>query len=135
MLGRLDSVLDLPAAEGRYHRTCYPEFFREAHSHIPGRPKTSGKSSAFEKLCTHIDSSGECQYSLPELELLLHDFGSDNDSYSAKHLRRKLEERYEDKVTVTTVPGKASVFTFQEYSDNILYDRWYTDKCSNAEDE
>ena len=38
VLGRLDSVHDLPAAEGRYHRTCYPEFFHEAHSHTPGRP-------------------------------------------------------------------------------------------------
>ena len=74
MTRALDSVHDLPAAEGRYHRTCYAEFFREAHSHTPGRPQTHEKSTAFERLCDHIDSSSECQYSISELESMLCDF-------------------------------------------------------------
>ena len=135
VLGRLDSVHDLPAAEGRYHRTCYPEFFRKAHSHTPGCPQTHEKSTAFERLCDHIESSSECQYSISELESMLCDFVSGGDSYSTKHLKRKLQDHYGNKVTITNVPGKPCIFTFHEYSHKILHDRWYTDRCSSEKDE
>ena len=127
VLGRLDSVHNLPAAEGRYHRTCYPEFFREAHSHTPGWPQTHEKSTAFERLCDHIDSSSEYQYSISELESMLCDFVSGGDSYRTKHLKRKLQDHYGNKVTITNVPGKPCIFTFHKHSHKILHNRWYTD--------
>ena len=103
--------------------------------HTPGCPQTHEKSAAFERLCDHIDSSSECQYYISELEFILCDFVSGGDSYSTKHLKRKLQDHYGNKVTITNVPGKPCIFTFHEYSHQILHDRWYTDSCSSEKDE
>ena len=37
-----------------WDRTCFQEFFCEAHLHTPGRPQTHDKSTAFERLYDHI---------------------------------------------------------------------------------
>ena len=140
VLGRLDNVHDLPAAEGRYHRSCYKDFFHvDVDSNVMGRPVKCTQSSAFDKLCAYIDSSSECQYSTTELESILHEYVSDSgslcDSYSTKHLKRKLQDHYGDKVTISSIPGKPCIFTFHEYSHQILHDRWYTERCGNGNDE
>ena len=115
----------------------YPSFYPRIAlvAPSPGRPQTHEKSTAFERLCDHIYSSSECQYSISELESMLCDFVSDGDSYSTKYLKRKLQDHYGNKVTITNVPGKPCIFTFHEYSHKILHDRWYTDRCSSENDE
>ena len=60
---------------------------------------------------------------------------SGGESYSTKHLKRKLQDHYGNTVTIPKVPGRSYIFSFHEYSDKILHDRWYTDRCSSEKDE
>lgn len=62
------SAHDLIAVGAQYHLNCYATF-KTRRSEQVGRPAKS--KVAFEKLCSFIDNSDECQYSTNELQAKL----------------------------------------------------------------
>lgn len=141
VLVRLASVIDLVAAEGRYHRQCYQYFLRPG-SALPGSAPLQGrqvdeeKSSAFQLLCKFLEDNDECQFTIDELLSTLNTLNpTEVNVYSKKHLKRKLEKHYGEFITITETKGKCSTVCFSGCSSRILTDKWYGDRKIKHEDE
>ena len=114
VLSRIDSVIDLVAAESKYHRKCYNDFCKNtcdsgtscSHKTV-GRPCQVGSLLAFDKLCDIINDSNECQYSLQELHRMMVEAADTTETvYTLKRLKQKLLVRYGDSITVSKCKGK-----------------------------
>lgn len=70
----MDGIIDLVAAEAKYHSKCYQRFSTkgtlEGDGVSSGRPKDAKKQEAFQKLWEYLETSEECQFSVG----VLHDF-------------------------------------------------------------
>ena len=84
---RIQCIGDLIAAEAVYHHECQVRFHAcksaPIHGYSKGRPKgcvDSEKGGAFSKLCEHIDTCDEYQFSLRQLEDLLASFQSSKEA-------------------------------------------------------
>lgn len=138
---RLSGVIDLVAAEGRYHRYCYQNFLRpdlnipQSVKKCAGRPTRNDVNETFMKLCEYIEDNEECQFSLSDLVGVMKRLDSTTAPYSEKHLKRKLKEFYGDSVVFTSIPGRSSVVCFSGYRDKILTEQWYEEKKTNQTDE
>ena len=68
VLSRLQTCIDLVAAEAIYHKNCMIYFKRVKEGENSGRPISSSKAEAFGKLCEWLEN--ECDrtmYSVQEL--------------------------------------------------------------------
>lgn len=120
VLLRLSNVNDLVAAECRYHGWCQRNFTRRVKPTIrkPGRPVSDSKySSAFAKLCEHIDTNDmQCQYKLSQLEGILSKFSADSiQNIGRAKLREDIKRKYKDNVKITT---HRNVVTFNFYASD-----------------
>ena len=92
---RLGAVIDLVAAERRYHTQCFTYFSRLGSS-LPGisvshgRPLEAGKAAALQSLCNYIETNDECQYRISELISLMHEMDLSGDTYSEKYLKKNI---------------------------------------------
>ena len=137
VLMRVSNVIDLVAAEGRYHRTCYKYFLRPdcgkpgtaAHQ---GRRVDEEKSVAFMKLCKYLEENDECQYAIDEIMCVMSSYESTSTNYSKQYLTRKLKDHYADQITVANNIGKNGVVCFTEHMKDILTDEWYAARKNNA---
>lgn len=83
MYTRIAKTNDLVAAEARYHKNCYTNFFREYSDKSVGRPVDEEKEKAFKGLCHFIETCEDCcQFSLEELETKLQDIGGNAETWS-----------------------------------------------------
>ena len=88
------SIIDLIAAEGRYHASCCCSF----ESPIPKyasrlKPPSSDKLTAFNTMCDKLED--ECElYTAKDFQKAMQKLG--DDVYSVKMTKIKLEERYRD---------------------------------------
>jgi len=64
---RIESAIDLVAAEAKYHCRCAQEFFQCRGENTVGKPADAAREHAFSELCNFLDETDECQYSLSEL--------------------------------------------------------------------
>ena len=65
---RINSSIDLVAAEAKYHRTCAQNFLtKNEKTQSVGKPIDGVKEHAFHELCKFLDETDECQYSVSEL--------------------------------------------------------------------
>jgi len=71
---RVRSVVDLPAAEVRYHRTCFTQFMKQPTTRLTGRPLCQ----TLHRLCEYIQEGEECQFSLQELLTKMKEFLPEN---------------------------------------------------------
>ena len=140
VLLRLASVVDLVAAEGRYHRMCYKYFLRPKCAK-PGtsveqeRKPDDEKSQAFMKLCEYLQQNDECQYSLDELLSIMTNFDGSSTTYSKKHLKRKLQDHFGNQITISDISGKTCIVCFTQYMKDVLSDEWYSQRESDPADE
>ena len=133
---RLDAVIDLVAAEGRYHRICFAKFMKAKTERGIGRPENPIAGEAFQKLCEYIDVNEECQYSLSELLNVMNNYISDpGHCYTEKHLKRKLIAHYKSDIVITELSGKVNVLSRRETSHKLLTDAWYSDRQSDISEE
>src|SRR5207245_10170708 len=123
VMSKIDSVIDLVAAEARYHHSCYKPFCRST-SCAPGsnrevekvgRRNDEEKSTAFYDLCDYLRQNDECQYSMSELMEKLQELNPSAKSYCEQHLRNKLQSVFGNLMTVTYVPGKKTIVSFQTF--------------------
>ena len=125
---RIQCIGDLIAAEAVYHHECQVRFHAcksaPEHGYSKGRPKgcvDSEKGGAFSKLCEHIDTCDEYQFSLRQLEDLLASFQSSKEAgYSSKHFKNKLCEQYGKDMIITSQLGKETIYTFLDAGNSIL---------------
>ena len=74
---RLGNVIDLVAAEAKYHNSCYTKFYKVPSSRKRGRPEDDELAAAFGHLFAFLEDNDECQYSVDELLLKLAEYGSE----------------------------------------------------------
>ena len=142
VLSRIDSVIDLVAAESKYHRKCYNDFCKTncdsgascSHKTV-GRPCQAGASEAFNRLCDIIDDNNECQYSLQELHRMMMEAADTTETvYTVRTLKQKLLDRYGESITVSKCKGN-DIVSFTEAVSRSLGDSWYKNRDSNIQDE
>lgn len=59
----------------------------------------------------------------------------DEESYSEKHLKRKLQSVYGESIVITQQVGRNNVFCFTEKAHEILNEAWYIEKKSDDTEE
>ena len=124
----IQCIGDLIAAKAVYHHECQVRFHAcksaQGHGYNKGRPKgcvDSEKVGAYSKLCEHVDTCDEYQFSLRQLEDLLASLQSSKEAgYSSKHLKNKLCEHYGKDMIITSQLGKETIYTFLDAGNSIL---------------
>ena len=141
---RLQTCIDLPAAEAIYHKACHNAFRKMQPSPTAdtsdarcggGRPIDSARHSIFEKLCDWLEVADEELYTLAELQDRMKEIGASDDVYSIKQLKRKLIEHYEDHIFFSEVSGKKNVICFRNMAQRIISNKWYNERENNFTDE
>ena len=103
VISRVESVIDLVAAEARYHGTCYAHFFKLPSKHKPGRPQDNDLAEAYENLFSYLSENDECQYSIDELLHKLAEYlPQSTELCSEKTLKKKREEHFGDDVIIAS---------------------------------
>lgn len=89
---RLEGVVDLELAEGRYHLDCYARFSKQT-SQSPsialgrGRPVDEELKEPFLQVCDYIETSDDCQYRISDLLQLLKGSSGCDQVYEAKYFK------------------------------------------------
>lgn len=126
VLLRIATVGDLVAAEAKYCHDCHVRSFTSRNvTSEKGQSGNPTKHEAFLKLCSYMENSDECQFSISELIGKIEHFLDGQDGYSAKHLLRKLDAHYCGQINISTIPGQNSVVCFSGTANKILHDSWY----------
>ena len=126
---RIQNAFDLVAAEAKYHRNCAQIFLRNRDEKVKntGRPTDKVLEEAFKKLCSFLDESDECQYSVLELVECMGTFLNGHDGCSIKTLKTKLKLHFGDDITITSINGKSSIVNLRDATHKILREKWNTD--------
>jgi len=132
---RLLDVIDLVAAEARYHGQCYKNFYKPKSSEQKvGRPLSAKSTDQFDLLADYLENDNECQYSLKELrEIVFKLSGSDID-YSDYYLKSKLVDFFKDRLVVHNLSGKKSILCMSHTSHKVL-DSWHKNRETSTEEE
>lgn len=119
-----------------YHISCYDAFRLtvlrpSSEQRKRGRPEADFTIVAMEEIYRHIEENGdECQFSLTELKNCVTDKCPDD-----RVIIKKLEEKYGDKLIISKVDGKSTLFCFRDTSSKILHKTWQTAKGSDDKEE
>ena len=141
--GRLENCIDLLAAEVVYHKSCHAHFCSSKDLTSPsekrktiGCPQKHSMLSAFNNLCDWLEEEVKL-YTFDELhEQMTEITGNENeDVYSAKRLKQKLQDRYRDHLFSAEVNEKENAVCFRDMASLIINDKWYEAKRDNVEDE
>ena len=143
ILGRIEVVNDLPAAEERYHQSCnsnfrtlknIPEKYRnnsEVNKKVRGRPSNNASSEAFLDTMKYLESHENEQLSVVELLNIMSE-KCGNDSYSSVYMKKRILEYFGDNIIIAEINGKHDVVTFKSEAHAILhqfYKRNKSDEC------
>ena len=137
--GRLQDCIDFIAAEALYHKKCYTKFFNSSCSIPPsssGRPVHSVLAENFEKMCYWLENECEMEViTLDELHDKMKSLSDDQESYSKKWLKVKLEQRFGEHLIFSEIDGKKNVLCFRDMMNYIISRKWHSEKKENVEDE
>jgi len=133
---RLDTIIDLVAAEAIYHNSCYKDFFYVPTGKKRGRPEDEELNSAFDRLVQYLQGHDECQYSLEQLHEKLRQFSTDGSlNCNEKTLKRKLIHHFGDDVIITSIPGRKNVACFRDTGYKIINNSWYAARSADEKAE
>ena len=133
---RVQSVIDLVAAEARYHGTCYANFLKLPSKRKPGRAQNYDLAEAYEKLFSYLSENDECQYSVDELLHKVAEYLPQSTQLcSEKTLKKKLEEHFGDNVIIASRRGKTPVVCFKDTGFKILNKAWYEQRLLSPAEE
>jgi hypothetical protein len=149
ILGRIEGVNDLPAAEARYHQSCnsnfrtfknVPEKFqhstREKNEKNRGRPSNTASSEAFLEIMKYFEMHENEQLTVVDLVNIM-DEKCGNHSYSSVYMKKKILEYFGDIIIIAEVNGKHEVVTFKSEAHAILhsfYKRSKRDECMSEKE-
>lgn len=126
----------LVAEEARYHRSCSSKFFSKQHlnpSGKRGRPDDEDIVTGLEKVCSYMEDSDDCQFTLQELLDVMHQ--NQSCKTSASYLKTKLQEKYGNDVIITTLQRKTPIVCFRKSGDKLLCNSWYNEKLHSEKEE
>ena len=139
ILGRVEGINDLVAAEGRYHHDCDLNFrFKEEGEPLGkrGRRIDVRKQEAFDKLCHYLTENDDCQYSLHELQSQMEsNLEEGEEPYTQKWLKEQVLSHFGERITITEIQGRSAFVSLRDTSYKILYDTWYKEKKINEKYE
>lgn len=131
---RIEFAGDLRAVEAKYHRTCMQEFMSYTTVALSDAvPKENVRNlntlnaTAFQDLCNWFKESEQQdrQFTLVDLKTQLDSYlPVDVPSYSTRHIKRRLLERFGDDLTVSELDGKTNVVTLKERAETILHESY-----------
>ena len=121
VLHRLQSCIDLVAAEAIYHSDCSTKFRLKTSDNKPkGRPRNVEMTESFDKVCDWLERFGDTEvYSVNELHEKM---AKESDNYySVKTFRGNLKEMYGDHVYFVQISGcRGELVCLKKMSDYIL---------------
>ena len=130
--GRIEYAQDLHAADTIYHQICSTNFRtgrdipmvhqpnRESKKKC-GRPLDTNKEEAFLKVIQYLEKNDGGQIAVTDLVKKMQEYCIDeSDSFSVKHMKRRIQEYLGDKIIITNINGKADVVTFRSTAATIL---------------
>ena len=132
---RIEFAQDLRAVEAVYHKQCVSTFTSPLSIKCAGttgvniRNLNLDNDLAFQELCNWLqDEENQIrQYTMAELRTEMSRYLPDGvPAYSVNHLKKKLQERFQDQLTVSGMEGKMNVVTFSRSVTAILHET-YTD--------
>jgi hypothetical protein len=99
------------------------------------KSNTQPQMDAFVKLCDWLENGSEVHlYSVKELHNKMQVFG--DNTYSEKHFRSKLKERYGDHVFFAQKGGsREDAVCFRNMAEFIINDRWFEEKSFDSKEE
>lgn len=127
---RIIFEIDLIAAEAKYHDCCFVKFHLPTTGKQIGRPLDGQIIAAMENIFSYIENNDDCQFTFTELKGVLEDFKPDD-----KTIRKKLQERYGDRIVITNKNTGPSIVCFRYTQYDILNKTWYESKKQNPEEE
>lgn len=142
--GRLQDCVDLVAVDAVYHKYCHTVFMsgKKAPPAITGekgrrgRPECQEMNTAFLELCEWLERSPDNNlYSLDELCQKMKELTENDEVYSPKRLKQRLEEKYEKYIVFAEIQGKKNVVCFREMSNYLINSKWYEDRKKDICDE
>lgn len=83
-----------------------------------------------ENIFAYIENNDDWQFTFTELKGVLEDFQPDD-----KTIRTKLQDRYGDRIVITSKSTGPSIICLQDAHYNILNKTWYENKKNNADEE
>ena len=94
--------------------TTYQAFEQTAKKARVGRPVNAAAEEAFEKICSHLEENDDEQTTVSDLvQRMKATLGeSSTEVYSTKYMKKKLQQRFRDKIVFTEINGKPKVATF-----------------------
>ncbi|XP_048253265.1 uncharacterized protein LOC124140320 [Haliotis rufescens] len=127
---------DIRAAEAIYHRQCLQTFLRcKQDCDTNERNLNSTNSEGFSNLCTWLSSQTGSQFTISDLQVKLSSFlPEDVEPYSVKHLKRKLQDHFGNKLSITELGGKKNVFQFRHTASEILHQAFLTDDQEDGDE-
>ena len=147
--GRIEYFLhDLHAADGRYHHSCAINFrtFKsvplefqtvpDAKRRKSGRPLDEEKYEAFQKMCAYLELNMDEQFTGASLSSIMKGYLSNPDSepYDNYSLKKKLKERFKDRIIFSEGEGLDDIVTMREHTAHILRS-FYKQKCQEEDEE
>ena len=132
------SIQCLVAEEARYHESCCSKCFSVKNQQLNpsgkrGRPEDEDIVTAFEKVCSYLEDSEDCQFTLQELLDVMH--LNQSCQISAKYLKTKLEEKYGGDIIIATLHKKTPIVCFRKSGHKILSNSWYNGRLHDEEEE
>lgn len=137
---RLEGVVDLVAAEGRYHSDCYARFSKQptqspSTSAGRGRPVDDLLKESFIKVCDFIEESDDCQHRISDLLQLMKSLSGRDQVYESKYFKTLLLNHFGERLLITNITNKSSIVCLRDRADKVLSETWYSQKKNNKEDE
>ena len=148
VLGRIECVNDLHAADAMYHQVCsvnfrtgfqIPEQFIDDECQATkrpkkGRPNDSLKADAFLKVVDYLESHDDEQTTVNELiEKMKFYLPEGPEPYGFTHMKSCLMDYFGDNIIITEINGKPNVVTFRHTAASII-NEFYSQPNSNDSD-
>lgn len=109
ILDRLQNVIDLVAAEGRYHRSCLRNFHKQPSENPIGRPVDPEITGVIEFISNYIEENNqECQFSLSDITRAYQ-----GQLPSEATIKQKLKDKSGEEICITANNKKAPIICFR----------------------
>ncbi|MES9882368.1 MAG: hypothetical protein ABW185_15965 [Sedimenticola sp.] len=123
------------AAEARYHLRCYSAFMYTSTPKYTGRPNDGDMNDWFDALCNWIENDCDVElYTLEELHASMDTLAGDNEVYSQKRLKQKLEDHYGDHIVFSEICGRKNVVCFRNMA-HLIINEWYSESRKTPKDD
>ena len=137
VLGRLEGISDLHAADAIYHHACYSNF--KTNKNLPqkyqqileagskrGRPKNVVLENIYEEICNYMKGLEENDelITVPLLNAKMSELCVEKgrNPYDKKYLKKRITEDFDGSIVTANIYGNADVISFRSTASKVLQD-------------